>query len=353
MYFFDDMYSAAIGTGELWTYVKNFYGNYWDFKDFIYTSEPDGTFGVYYSPSNFTGNTSDVQNFTSQITETSCNTMKNKFDEYRVDVVNGINAGVATFPISAQTNTAIAPHTFLRHFPRIYWDKQASKCVTHVNAIATNYGYGGYEAECCGNEGAVDFDELLTQPLSDVTTIEGFQNYLNSELIDVKSRKTITGYPTLRALYDRYVNSINYCPTNSSAFDYLVMDQFADLLDNYWVDLVEQVIPATTIWGSVKIYTNTLFDQQKFAYKKYTSIFCNSPFSGKTVSSPINGTSGLTQNLSVKTIDITPQPEFAPLLPINPIGYCGSISISQMNAGSEFIGSVQIITRDSGYYSMY
>jgi hypothetical protein len=37
---------------------------------------------------------------------------------------------------------------------------------------------------------------------------------------------------------------------------------------------VEQVIPATTIWGSVKVYGNTIFDQQKFQYKKGTLFTC-------------------------------------------------------------------------------
>jgi hypothetical protein len=52
------------------------------------------------------------------------------------------------------------------------------------------------------------------------------------------------------------------------------MDQFAHLIDSYWVDIVEQVVPATTIWGSVKIYGNTIFDQQKFEYKKGSLFTC-------------------------------------------------------------------------------
>ena len=81
----------------------------------------------------------------------------------------------------------------------------------------------------------------MTQPLSAVTTVEEFDYYLSSELIDVKSRKTLSGYPTLRALYDRYTNSTDYCTTTSSAFDYTQIDKFASLIDSYWVDIVEQV----------------------------------------------------------------------------------------------------------------
>jgi hypothetical protein len=72
-----------------------------------------------------------------------------------------------------------------------------------------------------------------------------------TELIDVKSRQTLSGYPTLKALYDRYLNSENYCLTTSSKFDYLTVNEFAGLIGDYWVDIVEQVMPATTIWGRV------------------------------------------------------------------------------------------------------
>jgi hypothetical protein len=132
---------------------------------------------------------------------------------------------------------------------------------------------------CCSGETSVNFSELMTQPLSAVTTIEDFQYYISSELIDAKSRKVLSGYPTLRALYDRYTNSNNYCPTTSSAFNYENMDQFAHLIDSYWVDIVEQVVPATTIWGSVKIYGNTMFDQQKFQYKKGSLFTCTNEMS--------------------------------------------------------------------------
>lgn len=194
-------------------------------------------------------------------------------------------------------------------------------------------------SNCCGDE--IDFNQLLTQPLSAVTTIEDFKYFLTSELIDAKNRQTISGYPTLKALYNRYLNSLDYCETKSSAFNYMTMDQFAGLIDSYWVDIVEQVIPATTIWGSVKVYSNTIFDQQKFKYKSYSSLLCGNPYSGKTISSPINGKTG--QCASVEVISTTVvQP--SPNMRIKPtINVCDSICLAQMNMGSEFIGTVTVI----------
>jgi hypothetical protein len=196
-------------------------------------------------------------------------------------------------------------------------------------------------ANCCGDD-MIDFQSLMTQPLSAATTIEDFEYFLTSELIDAKNRQTISGYPTLRALYDRYMNSGLYCGNESSKFDYLTMEQFANLVGNYWVDIVEQVIPATTIWGSVKVYTNTIFDQQKYKYKAYSSLFCGNPFSGQTILSPINGTAGQCTTVSVTTtpIQIVSGDNIRLKSPVT--SYCDSLCIAQMNSGSEFIGTVSI-----------
>jgi len=202
---------------------------------------------------------------------------------------------------------------------------------------------GSLPSICCGDN-QIDFNDLLTQPLSAVTTLEEFKYYAISELIDAKNRQTISAYPTLRALYDRYVQSTTYCASQSSAFNYNSMDQFAGLVGNYWVDIIEQVIPSTTIWGSIKVYTNTIFDQQKFKYREYTSLLCGNPFSGETVLSPINGTSGQCQSVEVIT-QMLPYSGQTPIRIVKPqLSSCNSLCIAQMNHGSEFIGGVNIIS---------
>ena len=183
--------------------------------------------------------------------------------------------------------------------------------------------YSAENNDCCNGDESVNFSELMTQPLSAVTTIEDFEYYLSSELIDAKSRKVLSGYPTLRALYDRYTNSSDYCPTTSSAFDYTKMDQFAHLIDSYWVDIVEQVVPATTIWGSVKIYGNTIFDQQKFEYKKGSLFTC------------IDTNIEYDYIVNENNVGVDIQ-----TLGSKPIYKCTGVYMKQMDNGSEFIVNV-------------
>ena len=211
----------------------------------------------------------------------------------------------------------------------VYWDEDCQRCKV--------------EKARCGDIN-LDLHSLLTQPISAVTTIEQFENLMTTEFIDVKNRQTISSYPTLRAVYDRYLNSSKYCNTVSSAFDYQNMDKFAGLIGSYWVDLIEQVVPSTTIWGSVKIYTNTIFDEQKFKYKPYSILLDKNPFQGQHVLSPINGVDGICEGVNVISSDLSfsKNKTLSASNTIPKVDIFNNLCIAQMNSGSEFISYVQV-----------
>jgi hypothetical protein len=104
-----------------------------------------------------------------------------------------------------------------------------------------------------------------------------FDQLVQTNLIDVKSRQTISDYPLLRLFYELYLNANNCGKHLSGKFTYDTMFEFMDKIGDYWLDLLEQVVPATTIWegcdNSGKIYRNTIFDQNKFKYKRYSLNF--------------------------------------------------------------------------------
>jgi hypothetical protein len=91
-------------------------------------------------------------------------------------------------------------------------------------------------------------------------------------LINVKNRLTIDdghggGYPTLLSIYLDYLNSENTCGIPSTNYTYEKMVEYVENLGGYWMRLVEQFIPATTIWqGGIK-YENSIFHRDKFVYK--------------------------------------------------------------------------------------
>jgi len=131
-------------------------------------------------------------------------------------------------------------------------------------------------------------DYLDIQP-SEINIKAVFDQLVQTNLIDVKSRQTISDYPLLRLFYELYLNASNCGEDLSGKFTYNSMFEFMDKIGDYWLDLIEQVVPATTIWegcdNSGKIYRNTIFDNNKFNYKKYSLNFIsteNCSLSGQT-----------------------------------------------------------------------
>lgn len=184
---------------------------------------------------------------------------------------------------------------------------------------------------CCG-DGEIDLAKLLTTEISAIKTINNFETILIGEFIDAKSRQTLSGYPTLKAVYDRYLLA------NTNKFNYYSMEQFSNLIGNYWVDIIEQVVPATSIWGSTKIYRNTIFDAQKFKYKAYSLLSCNNTFNGYTVPSPIDMINCSDKRVEIQTSVIT-----ITKTTNKQVTKCVDIFAVQLNTNSEFIGTVKVV----------
>ena len=294
MYFFDPMdfaFPKGSATSHLIIHQPDIWYSHYYMKDFVFVNNPDGTLGVYHDPNWFTGTTNTIQNFSTQVTEEYCSLLSKKFDETRNDIIKAFYDGENKLPecvgsryqdVYDYVAYTCASERFATYFqtptysniPNCYWDKRRKSCVTKTHPLGVDNGDGTFSSLCCGDDFTVDFNDLLTEPITNATTNEKFDNFLTTELIDVKDRKTLSGYPTIRALYDRYVNSAYYAGVQSSAYDYRKMDGIANMVGTYWVDVIEQVIPATTIWGSTKIHSNTMFHQQKFMYKKGTLFTC-------------------------------------------------------------------------------
>jgi hypothetical protein len=217
----------ALGTGTTTT-----------FDGFWITEENDGTVGVY-NVNYSAGTPHNYQNVSSQVGLDCCKVIDDAFTAYTETFKQGVDT-----------------------YPSISWDNNKKKCVYRK----------------CGYSGCIDLDEVLTTELSAIDTVKEFASTLSSELIDVKNRKTLSGYPTLKMLYDRYnTRSEEFCGNASSKYDYFDMDKFGQTVGDYWIDLIEQVVPATTIWGSTYTYKNTVFDQQKFNYRNSNTYFCKDP----------------------------------------------------------------------------
>ena len=133
-------------------------------------------------------------------------------------------------------------------------------CPFGPNALSSPYpGVGG-----------PDWTEIVADA-SKLSFFEFAQKFW-TVLINVKNRLTIDdghagGYPTLLSIYLDYLKSDQTCGIPSNQYTYEKMVAYVENMGDYWVRLLEQLVPSTTIWqGGIK-YENSIFHRYKYAYK--------------------------------------------------------------------------------------
>lgn len=118
--------------------------------------------------------------------------------------------------------------------------------------------------------GDVDWTEINPKPRSK-SFFEFAQTFWRN-MINVRNRQysfngKTGGYPTLESIYWKYLESQDVDVTNNN-FTYQTMIEYVNGLGDYWVRLIEQMVPATTIFNTGVKYENSIFHRQKFVWKR-------------------------------------------------------------------------------------
>lgn len=119
--------------------------------------------------------------------------------------------------------------------------------------------------------GLIDWTTVNPQPKK-LTFFEFAQTFWRN-LINVRDRQFNTdgktsGYPTLQSIWWAYLNSGTAINVPNDNFSYATMIKYVEGLGDYWIRLVEQMIPATTIWNGGLRYENSIFHRQKFVWRR-------------------------------------------------------------------------------------
>jgi hypothetical protein len=119
--------------------------------------------------------------------------------------------------------------------------------------------------------GGVDWTEIIPKP-KQKTFFEFAQTFWHNT-INVRNRQFITdgktgGYPTLQSIYWRYLESLQIAGIQNDNFTYQTMIDYVNGLGDYWIRLIEQMVPATTIWNTGTKYENSVFHRQKFVWRR-------------------------------------------------------------------------------------
>jgi len=121
------------------------------------------------------------------------------------------------------------------------------------------------------SRGGIDWTEIIPKP-KQKTFFEFAQTFWHNT-INVRNRQFITdgktgGYPTLQSIYWKYLESRELAGIENDNFTYQTMIDYVNGLGDYWIRLVEQMVPATTIWNTGVKYENSIFHRQKFVWRR-------------------------------------------------------------------------------------
>ena len=119
--------------------------------------------------------------------------------------------------------------------------------------------------------GGIDWTEINPKP-KQKTFFEFAQTFWRN-MINVRNRQYITdgktgGYPTLQSIYWKYLESEQTINIPNDNFTYQTMINYVHGLGDYWIRLIEQMVPATTIWNTGVKYENSIFHRQKFVWRR-------------------------------------------------------------------------------------
>ena len=94
-----------------------------------------------------------------------------------------------------------------------------------------------------------------------------FAEYLNDVLKNVltnnNSMKFDRGYVILDEIYRDYINSLDIKP-----FEYTSLTEYIKKMSPYWIKVIEQFVPATTLWTGGVLVKNTIFNRSKYRYMR-------------------------------------------------------------------------------------
>jgi hypothetical protein len=139
---------------------------------------------------------------------------------------------------------------------------------------SVNYDYPIPESGLTVNfpvPGGVDSTFVNPEPKRK-TFFEFYQTFWQN-MINTRNRQFITdgktgGYPNLQSIFWKYIESQQTVGLPNNKYTYQKLIDYIVGMGPYWMKLVDQMIPATTIWNGGVKYENSVLHKQKFVYRR-------------------------------------------------------------------------------------
>jgi len=100
-------------------------------------------------------------------------------------------------------------------------------------------------------------------PQTNLTFEEYLNDAMNQVVTDSNSAKYYKSYYSLETTYNEYLSESSITP-----YDFNSVNEFINNMSPYWVQIVEQFIPSSTLWTGGNLVENNTFNRSKHTYLK-------------------------------------------------------------------------------------
>ena len=119
-------------------------------------------------------------------------------------------------------------------------------------------------------------------PQTGYTFTQYLENVLNDIITNTNTMKYDKNYIELEMIYNDYITNIQGSENGYVPYDFTKILDFIHKMSPYWVQVLEQFIPATTLWTGGNLINNNTFTRSKYAYLKPRYGFPSSDYESTT-----------------------------------------------------------------------
>ena len=101
---------------------------------------------------------------------------------------------------------------------------------------------------------------------SEISFAEYLENTFSTQVINSNLVKYKKNYIHLEDVYQDYINQL--ISSGYTPYDIIDSTDFVNQMSPYWSNVLEQIIPSTTLWMGGNLIENNIFARPKFSYRK-------------------------------------------------------------------------------------
>ena len=117
----------------------------------------------------------------------------------------------------------------------------------------------------------ISFGTETLNPQTGFTFAEFTNNVLSQTITDSNVMKYKNTYISLEDIYSDYMNNTNN--TGYTPYNFISLNEFITQMSPYWTQVIEQFVPATTLWNGGNLIENNTFNRSKYRHRKPCQIF--------------------------------------------------------------------------------